>query len=93
MLGKGIYDLQALLQVFWDLFAGIKRPPSPRDTIHLFALAGSLREYDRSEANLKLNGKGARARILQPEVAAEPYPISPQHLGEAFRQLFPQEAP
>jgi MoxR-like ATPase len=84
-------DREKLLQTFWDLFAGIKRPPSPRDAIHLFALAASLREYDRAEAKAALHGNGSDHRTLQPDTPAT-YLISTEHLGEAFRQLFKQEA-
>jgi len=85
-------ELEKLLQLFWDLFAGIKQPPSPRDAIHLFALAASLREYDRSGTQLKLNGNGVHAPSAVPEGKPEPYPISTEHLGQAFRQLFHKDA-
>ena len=85
-------ELEKLLNAFWDLFAGIKRTPSPRDAVHLFALAGSLRAYERSDAKLSLNGNGDHARLLDSEASSEAYPISAEHLGEAFRQLYPQEA-
>jgi MoxR-like ATPase len=84
-------QFQKLLAAFWELFAGIKRVPSPRDAIHLFALATSLREYDRAEAVAKRSGNGSGHRTLSPEVH-ETYPISTEHLAEAFRQLFKQES-
>jgi MoxR-like ATPase len=82
-------ELEKLLQAFWDLFAGIKRPPSPRDAIHLFALAASLREYDRTDAKTKLDGNGSDNRLILSDQSA--FPLSPEHLSEAFRQLFRQE--
>jgi MoxR-like ATPase len=85
-------ELEKLIALFWDLFAGIKRPPCPRDAIHLFALAGSLREYDRSEARVTHNGNGTHARLLHPETESEKFPITSEHLSEAFRQLFPKES-
>jgi MoxR-like ATPase len=85
-------ELDRLLQAFWDLFTGIKRPPSPRDAIHLFALASSLRDYELSEAKPKLNGNGAHHPPRRSKAARQTCPISADHLGEAFRQLFRQEA-
>lgn len=83
-------ELENLIQTFWDLFGGIKRQPSPRDAIHLFALAGNLREYDRTVAKTRPAGNGSDHRVLLPKAQAV-YPISPEHLGEAFRQLFQQK--
>ncbi len=79
--------LEIVLQTFWDLFAGIKRHPSPRDAIHLFALASSLRHYDQIEAKRRTGGNGAHEdlRINGADTAGL---LTPEHLGEAFRQLF-----
>jgi MoxR-like ATPase len=84
-------QLEKLVVSFWDLFAGIKRAPSPRDAVHLFALAGSLRDYDLAEAKRQTSGNGSDHRVLA-EPLAESYPVTVEHLGEAFRQLFQQEA-
>jgi MoxR-like ATPase len=86
-------ELEKLLHGFWDLFDGIKRQPSPRDAVHLFALAASLREFERSDATRSLNGNGNHAQILHSEASQQAYPISHEHLSEAFRQLFHQETP
>lgn len=80
-------ELEKLLAAFWDLFAGIKRSPSPRDAIHLFALATSLRDYDRLEYTRQIAGNGGGRPLL-----SDPPPVTPEHLGEAFRQLFREPA-
>jgi MoxR-like ATPase len=80
---------EKLLQTFWDLFAGIQRPPSPRDAIHVFALAASLRDYEISDAEKKLASDGVDGRfLLEPPLTESP--ITPENLSEAFRQLFRQ---
>ncbi len=84
-------EVERLIQAFWDLFAGLKRPPSPRDAIHLFPLATSLRDYERSDAKTKLSGNGSDHRLLLTDQDSA-YPLSQEHLSEAFRQLFRQEA-
>jgi MoxR-like ATPase len=83
--------MEKLLGTFWDLFAGIKRPPSPRDAIHLFALAASLRDCDKAGAPVGFSGNGSGNQSHPPEASQGTPPITPEHLGEAFRQLFRQE--
>jgi MoxR-like ATPase len=80
-------ELEKLLEAFWDLFAGIKRAPSPRDAVHLFALATSLRDYDRLEYAKQIGGNGGGRPLM-----SDPPPVTPEHLGEAFRQLFREPA-
>ena len=82
-------QLAKLLQSFWDLFAGITRPPSPRDAVHLFVLAASLREYDRNGGAMTPRGDGPDAP-LTPGSDPEAHPITQEHLAESFRQLFRQ---
>lgn len=84
--------LQKLVALFWKLFAKIKHAPSPRDAVHLFALASSLRDYDL--------GMTARVYDSSHEDHGNPgmsehadYPITETHLNEAFQQLFKQETP
>jgi MoxR-like ATPase len=84
-------DLEKLLQTFWDLFASIKRPPSPRDALHLFALAASLRDYDRTEAEARAGGNGSDNRLPTPPTTGT-CPITVEHLTESFRQLFRRTA-
>ena len=80
-------EIKKLLQTFWDLFGRIKRPPSPRDAIHLFALASSLRNFAASDAEKKIDGKkpAGHLRLDPPATLAA---ITPDHLNEAFEQLF-----
>jgi MoxR-like ATPase len=82
-------EIKKLLQTFWDLFTGIKHPPSPRDAIHLFALAASLRDFDASGAEKKLNGAEPESRLALEQSMAG-IAITPEHLNEAFQQLFKQ---
>lgn len=84
-------QLEKLQESFWELFAGIKRAPSPRDAIHLFALATSLRDYDKLEVKAHTVGNGSDHRALA-LAAPETFPVTTEHLSEAFRQLFRQEA-
>jgi MoxR-like ATPase len=94
IISKQVADepqLEKLLASFWDLFGGIKRAPSPRDAVHLFALASSLRDYDLDETKRKVGGNGSGHRVLT-EPADAAYPVTVEHLGEAFQQLFKQEA-
>ena len=76
--------------MFWDLFADSQRPPSPRDAVHLFALAASLRDYAQSEGKTGGKRNGSSRRFL-PESPETPFPVTPAHLTEAFQQLFPPE--
>jgi MoxR-like ATPase len=85
-------ELEKLLASFWDLFASIERTPTPRDAVHLFALAGSLRDYGVGETERRVSGNGSGHHVLS-ETADDAYPITPEHLGEAFNQLFRQEEP
>ena len=83
----GVPDLKPLLQTFWDLFGGLKRPPSPRDAIHLFALAASLRDFAATGAaqHLADAGPGGRLQLDPPATGAV---LTPEHVAEAFHQLF-----
>ncbi len=82
-------ELEKLLAAFWDLFASINRAPSPRDAVHLFALAGSLRDYDIGEAKRMVRGNGSCHRVLAEPATA--FPVTVKHLDDAFTQLFKQE--
>lgn len=83
-------QLEKLLASFWDLFGGSKRTPTPRDAVHLFALAGSLRDYDVGETKRHTGGNGSDHRILAEPLEAA-FPVTVTHLKEAFKQLFQQE--
>ena len=72
-----------------EAYASFFLPPSPRDAVHLFVLAASLRDYDRNGGATTARGNGVDAR-LTPGSDPEAHPITLEHLAESFRQLFRQ---
>jgi len=69
-----------LLKSFWELWSGSDHRPTPRDTIHHFALATRLAQ----PPSLKLRGNG-HARLERGKSGAV---LESKHLKEAFEQLF-----
>jgi MoxR-like ATPase len=81
-------NIAALLDVFWGLWAGAKRPPTPRDAIHQLALASSLGDFDRIGPINESNGD--QSPLERQNSAAISGSVKTEHLREAFKQLFAQ---
>ena len=80
----------SLTKEFWELWRGRDLHPTPRDAIHLLALANSLSDYTRFGAEKLLDPAQkdyAEANALLNRTQESP-PIQKQHLVEAFNELF-----
>ena len=73
-------DSAMILRSFWDLWNSAPHRPTPRDTIHHFALATSLAQSNR----VKHKGNGH----YQVRGPGAPPMLEPAHMQEAFKQLF-----
>jgi MoxR-like ATPase len=80
-------EIEKLLETFWDLFGESKRTPSPRDAVHLFALAGSLRQVEANgnhREGFSICFEGGAPAFAQ----GNQLTVTPAHVTEAFQQLF-----
>lgn len=79
----------ALTTEFWSLWKGRDLHPSPRDAIHLMALAASLSDYARTDGGglLRPDADPSEIAVLLGQGSRKP-PIQPDHLKEAFHELF-----
>lgn len=83
-------NLGAILDAFWDLWLAGKRRPTPRDAIHHFALASSLRDCESAGAPDAPTAAADQVRSLETPTATKP--IEPAHLRAAFEHLFQEAA-
>ena len=80
-------NMDKLLLEFWKLWASKDKPPTPRDAIHMLALASTLSEYEQKggDAVLKSNPTDAGNILRGGQEAPQ---IGPDHLQVAFKELF-----
>jgi len=86
-------QLGSLLDTFWELWdrhGENGRSPSPRDAIHLFALASSLSDFEHLGGDTQL-GLAGEAKPFPLEAGAGEFAVTPKHIEQAFEELFAQQ--
>ncbi len=77
-------DLDTFRKKFWELWERKKTQPTPRDTIHLLALATSLSIYESTD-----DAQRNAANLVNSQ--AKHVSIKPEHLEQAFQELLRQD--
>jgi MoxR-like ATPase len=87
-------SIKKLLEIFWkrwsDKYGETGRSPSPRDAIHLFALATSLSDFDRMNTESPLID-AKKDKPFPLETGTTTCAITPKHIELAFDELFVQQ--
>jgi MoxR-like ATPase len=82
-------ELADVFWVLWEQHAKDGKPPTPRDAIHLFALATSFSDVDALNGDVR-SGSCDESSPLPLESRAEAPDLKPAHLEHAFQELFRQ---